>query len=106
MLDAWSPSNTGSDIPALSFSDLNNEKRTSSYYVENGSYLKLRLIQLGYSLPKDMLAKIKLSKARLYVSGQNLLTIKSKDFTGLDPENPALAYPISKSFTIGLNLAF
>ncbi len=106
VLDAWSPTNTGSDIPALSYSDLNNEKRTSSYYVENGSYLKLRLIQLGYSLPKSVLSKIKLSKARLYVSGQNLMTIKSKDFTGLDPENPALAYPISTSFTVGMNISF
>ena len=106
VLDAWSPTNTGSDIPALSYSDLNNEKRTSSYYVENGSYLKLRLIQLGYSLPKDLLSKMKLSSARLYVSGQNLMTIKSKDFTGLDPENPALAYPISTSFTVGMNISF
>jgi TonB-linked SusC/RagA family outer membrane protein len=106
VLDAWSPTNTSSDIPALSFSDLNNEKRTSSYYVENGSYLKLRMLQLGYSLPKDMLAKVKLSKARLYISGQNLLTIKSKDYTGLDPENPGLAYPISSSFTVGMNISF
>ncbi len=106
VLDAWSPTNTGSDIPALSYSDLNNEKRTSSYYVESGSYLKLRVLQLGYTIPPKVLEQLKISKARFYVSGQNLLTLKSKEFTGLDPENPHLAYPISTSFTVGLNLSF
>ncbi|MBS2100286.1 SusC/RagA family TonB-linked outer membrane protein [Carboxylicivirga linearis] len=106
VLNAWSPTNTGSDIPALSYSDLNNEKRTSSYYVESGSYLKLRMLQLGYSLPDGVLQKLKMGKARFYISGQNLLTIKSKEFTGLDPENPHLAYPISTSFTLGMNVSF
>lgn len=106
LLNAWSPTNTDSDIPALAFSDLNNEKRTSSYYVEPGSYLKLRNLQIGYTLPESMLAKISLNKLRVYVSGQNLFTIKSKDFSGLDPENPYLAYPISTTFTVGLNASF
>lgn len=105
LLNAWSPTNTGSDIPALSFSDLNNEKRFSSYYIEPGSYLKLRNLQLGYSLPASVIQKLHVEKLRVYVSGQNLLTFKSKKFTGLDPENPNLAYPISTTFTLGLNLA-
>lgn len=106
LLNAWSPTNMNSDIPAISYSDDNNEKRVSSYYVEDGSYLKLRNVQLGYSLSRDLITKVKLEKVRFYVSGQNLLTIKSKDFTGLDPENPNLAYPISKTVTVGLNLSF
>lgn len=106
VLDAWSPTNTDSDIPALSFSDLNNEKRFSSYYIESGSYLKLRNLQLGYTLPLNITRKIKLDKTRFYVSGQNLMTIKSKSFTGLDPENPNLGYPISTTFTVGLNVGF
>lgn len=106
LLNAWSPTNTSSTIPALSYSDLNNEKRTSSYYVEPGSYLKLRNVQLGYSLATSVVKKLRLDKARFYVSGQNLLTIKSAKFTGLDPENPNLAYPISTTFTVGLNLGF
>lgn len=106
ILDAWSPTNTTSDIPALSFSDLNNEKRFSSYYIESGSYLKLRNLQLGYTLPASITRKIKLDKTRFYVSGQNLMTLKSKNFTGLDPENPNLGYPISTTFTVGLNVGF
>lgn len=106
VLDAWSPTNTSSNIPALSFSDLNNEKRFSSYYIESGSYLKLRNLQLGYSLPVSFTKKLKLDKTRVYVSGQNLMTLKSSKFTGLDPENPNLGYPISTTFTVGLNVGF
>ncbi|HPL76833.1 MAG TPA: SusC/RagA family protein, partial [Paludibacteraceae bacterium] len=106
LLNAWSPTNTSSDIPAISYSDDNNEKRTSSYYVEDGSYMKLRNAQLGYSFPHTLITKAKLEKVRFYISGQNLFTIKSKDFSGLDPENPNLAYPISKTVTFGLNVAF
>jgi TonB-linked SusC/RagA family outer membrane protein len=106
LLNAWTSANAASTIPALSFSDLNNEKRFSSYYVEPGAYLKLRNLQLGYSLPSSLIKKIKLDKARMYISGQNLMTLKSSKFTGLDPENPNLAYPISTTFIVGLNVAF
>ncbi len=106
LLNAWTPTNTSSTIPALSFSDLNNEKRFSSYYIEPGAYLKLRNLQLGYSLSSNIINKLKLDKVRIYVSGQNLMTLKSSKFTGLDPENPNLAYPISTTFTVGLNVAF
>jgi len=106
VLNAWSPTNTGSNIPALSFSDLNNEKRFSSYYIESGSYLKLRNLQLGYSLPANLIRKLKLDKTRVYVSGQNLMTLNNSQFTGLDPENPNLGYPISTTITFGLNVGF
>ena len=106
VLDAWSPANPGSTIPALSLSDLNNEGRVSSYYVENGSYAKLRTIQLGYNLPQAAMNKIKLDRIRVYISAQNLLTIKSKKFTGVDPENPGFDYPIPLNLTFGLNVSF
>ena len=87
-LDAWSPSNPGSDIPALTTADNNNEGRVSSYYIENGSFAKLRTIQLGYNLPKTFTDKIRMDRLRLYISAQNLVTIKSSKFSGVDPENP------------------
>lgn len=52
VLDAWTPQNPNSTIPALSRDDVNNEKRVSTYFVEDGSFLKLRNIQLGYNLPE------------------------------------------------------
>lgn len=106
LLDAWSPLNTDSNIPALSITDNNWESRMSTYFVEKGSYLKLRMLQLGYSLPKVYSKKIGLEQFRLYVSGQNLLTIKSKSFTGIDPETPGFGYPIPMTFTAGVNVTF
>ena len=106
VLDAWSPSNPDSDIPALSRSDLNNEKRVSTYFIENGSFLKLRNIQIGYNLPQKALEKMKMSRMRFYLSAQNLLTIQSRDFTGVDPENPNYGYPIPVNLTFGLNIGF
>lgn len=106
LLDAWTPQNPDATIPALSRSDVNNEKRVSTYYVENGSFLKLRNIQFGYNLPKSVTSKLHMQKLRFYVSAQNLLTIKSKNFTGVDPENPNYGYPIPVSLTFGLNVNF
>ena len=106
LLDAWSVNNPDSNIPALSLSDNNNEKRVSSYWVENGSYLKLRTIQLGYNFPQSIASKLAMQRLRMYVSAQNLFTIKSSSFTGVDPENPNYGYPIPLIITFGLNVTF
>ena len=106
LLCAWSVDNPTSDIPALTLSDNNNEKRVSSYWVENGSYLKLRTIQLGYNFPQSIASKLSMQRLRMYVSAQNLFTIKSSSFTGLDPENPNYGYPIPLNLTFGLNVTF
>ncbi len=106
LLQAWSPSNPNSTIPALSTYNNNNETRVSSYYVEDGSFLKLRNIQLGYNAPKAFANKLFMERLRLYVSAQNLLTIKSKSFTGVDPENANFGYPIPVNVSFGLNVTF
>ena len=106
LLDAWTPNNMGSNIPSISTMDNNNEKRVSSYFVENGSFAKLRTIQLGYNFPKNICEKIHMERLRMYLSAQNLLTIKSKNFTGVDPENANYGYPIPLNVTFGLNVSF
>ena len=106
LLDAWTPLNPNSNIPAVSTMDNNNEKRVSSYFVENGSFAKMRNIQLGYNFGSNICDKLHLSRLRMYVSAQNLLTIKSKSFTGVDPENPNFGYPIPLNVTYGLNVSF
>ncbi|WP_436484523.1 SusC/RagA family TonB-linked outer membrane protein [Chitinophaga sp. ARDCPP14] len=103
-LDAWTPQHPDASIPALTLVDRNNENRTSTYFLESGSYLKLRNLQLGYSF-QHMLSK-RLQTARVYLQGSNLLTLKNKGFTATDPENPNNAYPIPVIGTIGLNLSF
>ncbi len=106
MLGAWTTSNTGSSIPALTTNNTGNEGRASSYFVENGSYAKLRQLQIGYNIPSKYISKLKMSNLRVYVSGHNLLTIKSSSLTCSDPENPNWAYPNSTSFSFGLQTSF
>lgn len=110
LLDAWRPDNTGSTIPAVSASDVNNEQRRSSYFVENTSFLKLANFEIGYRLPDRWIQSAKMQSARIYLSGQNLLTLKKgwgdNAFTGVDPETPNLAYPVPRAFTFGVNVSF
>ena len=70
---AWTTANTNSTIPALTTNNTADEGRASSYFVENGSYLKLRNLQLGYNLPISFLSKFKMGSARIYLSGQKLV---------------------------------
>lgn len=105
LLDAWSPANPDSDIPALSFTDENFESRFSSYFIEKGSYLKLRNIQVGYTFPETILQKIKIQTLRAYLGGDHVLLLwKSKSFTGTDPETPGFGYPNPRVFTAGINI--
>ena len=106
LLDAWNTNNTSSDIPRLTTINNGDEGRASSYFVENGSYLKLRTLQIGYTLPAKFLSKLKMTSARVYLSGQNLLTIKSNSLTCSDPENPDWNYPLATSVSFGLQLGF
>jgi hypothetical protein len=106
LLGAWNTNNTSSTIPALTTNNTADEGRASSYYVENGSYMKLRTLQLGYTVPATFLSKFKMSSARIYLSGQNLLTIKSKSLTCPDPENPNWNYPLATSVSFGLQIGF
>ena len=114
LLSAWSPVNPDSDIPAITRTDTNSESRMSTYYVENGSFAKLRNVQVGYNLPKTAVAKLKMERIRLYLSAQNLITIKGGTFSGADPEafigagysKSGFGYPIPLNLTFGLNASF
>lgn len=104
-LSAWTPTNTSSTIPALTLVNRNNEGRTSTYFFENGSYLKLRNIQLGYNL-KNVLRNAGVQTARVFLQGSNLLTIKSKGFTAADPEAPGTSFPVPAIVTAGFSVSF
>ncbi len=113
ILNAWSPTNTSSNIPALSLTDDNSESRFSTYYVENGSYMKMKYLKLSYTLPKNIIRKIGASNLDVYGQVENVFTMTK--YTGLDPEIlPGEygahidngAYPRPRTFTIGLNLQF
>ena len=111
--DRWTPENPDSDIPGSKASSSN--KVISSRIIEDGSFLRLKTMTLGYTFPKAMIAKAKLTNVRLYLAAQNLWTWTS--YSGYDPEvsvrdgalTPGLdfsSYPRSRSFSFGVNLAF
>ncbi len=107
-LNAWTPQNTGSKIPALSLLNHNGEDRPSDFYYVNASYFKIRNVLLGYNLPKTIANSMKMEGLRIYVSGQNLFALKSKQYTAKDPEraNTFDLWPVPTSYTIGINANF
>lgn len=107
VLQAWTPQNPNSTIPALSLSNTNDEFRSSSYFVESGNYLKLREVVLAYSLPQSGLPRglSVLNGARVFARGGNLFTAKGST-TLPDPELPFGAYPLPRTFTFGVDLSY
>jgi TonB-linked SusC/RagA family outer membrane protein len=118
VLNAWTPSNTHTDIPRAISGDPNQNARVSSRWIENGSYLRLKNIIIGYTLPATLLRTVTggaVSSFRCYVSSQNLLTFTG--YKGWDPEigskNSTLTngidygqYPAARSFQFGLQVGF
>lgn len=112
--NAWTPTNTNTDIPRAVYNDPNNNARESERFLENGDFVRLRQAQLGYTLPKALLSKANIENLRFYVSGDNLFTITG--YKGIDPEfstsSPLNAgidrhiYPFTRSFTVGAQLTF
>jgi len=111
--DRWTVDNQDSDIPRVSSSSSNN--LFSTRIIEDGSYLRLKTVSLGYTLNQKVIKKLRISKARCYVSAQNLYTFSK--YSGYDPEvsirNSALtpgldfsAYPRAATVTVGVNVGF
>jgi TonB-dependent starch-binding outer membrane protein SusC len=118
VLNAWTPTNTNTNVPRAFAGDPNTNVRPSARWIENGSYLRLKNITIGYTIPDNMLQSITkgaVSSFRVYVGSQNLLTFT--DYKGWDPEigskNTTLTngidygqYPAARSFLVGLQVGF
>ncbi|GAL68020.1 putative outer membrane protein [Jejuia pallidilutea] len=117
ILNSWTPTNTDTNIPRAAV----RQKTISSRFVEDGSYIRLRNIALGYNLPADITEKLGMDNVRISISGQNLLTFTN--YSGLDPEVNFLGsggsgnqntfngfdfgnYPNIESFNFSVNLKF
>jgi TonB-linked SusC/RagA family outer membrane protein len=112
----WSVTNSDSKYPRAHANDPNKNLRFSDYYVEKGSFFRCKLIQLGYSLPKNILDDLRLTKLRVYGSVQNPFTITN--YSGVNPEVGAnsgnnteagidhFLYPLSRVYLVGVNLSF
>jgi len=112
ILNAWTPTNTGSNIPRVSQSDANgNFSNTSDWFIEDGSYLRIKNVTLGYTLPGSLAQKVRLNTLRFYVTANNLLTFTK--YSGFDPEIgmdeqgiDKGRYPQARSVFVGLNVTF
>lgn len=117
-LNSWSPTNTSSSLPRLTNNPAEHYSSASTYYIEDGSYLRIKNIQLGYSFPEQITSRLRVEKLRFYIQAKNLYTWTK--YSGLDPEinlqygsgygNLDIgidrgAYPVTRSFLLGVNLS-
>jgi len=107
-LDRWTPETPDGKFPLTHVDQTYNFDNISSFQVVSSSYLRLKTLQIGYTLPKAILGALKVDKIRIYITGQNLFTITSLG-SGFDPESQVDAqykYPNVKVYTAGLNVNF
>ena len=93
-----------SNIPAPTTSNLNEETGGNDYIIENGSFMRLKTLTLGYTLPQDILKKLRMTNARVYFQGQNLFTVTK--YKGADPEGLGYPYALPRQFTLGIQFGF
>lgn len=116
VLDRWTPENPSTTMPRAVFGDPNNNRRVSDRWLEDGSFMRLKNMSIGYNLPANVAQKVSARSIRIYAAGQNLLTWTN--YSGLDPEvstfnitNTApgtdfLTYPQARVYTLGINVGF
>ena len=114
VLDRWTGEGTSNEVPRFTFADNNNNFRISDLYIEDGSHVRFKNVQIGYSLPNGVLNKIKAEKVRFYISGENVFTLTS--YTGVDPEIGATSpfdagidrgvFPQARTFRFGTSITF
>ncbi len=104
----WSEENQDiyAQWPRLSAYTIDNNNQTSSWFMRNGAFLRLKSAEFGYTLPSNLISKLKLEKVRFYLSGTNLMTFSK--FKLWDPEmgGSGLGYPVQKVFNLGLQVQF
>jgi len=113
-LDAWTPTNTATSVPRAIFNDPNGNLKESDRFLENGNFVRLRQIQLGYTIPANLTRKAYIENVRFYFAADNLFTITG--YKGVDPEFSRanvlntgidkLIYPFTRTFTIGAQVSF
>ena len=108
VLGRWTGEGTSNNIPRAIYGDPNQNSRVSDRYIEDGSYLKIKNINLSYTLPKDVFGQ-NFNSVKIFVSAQNLVTWTK--YSGFDPEVPVNGidngtYPITRTVSLGLNIGF
>jgi len=108
VLDRWTGEGTSNSMPRAIYSDPNENTRTSNRFIEDGSYLRLKNVTLGYTLPQVWAKKVFISSARIYMSCQNLYTLTK--YSGFDPEVVGGVdnsnYPLTRTVSFGVDIKF
>lgn len=106
-LNYWTPENPNAKNPRITSGPTTNNTQRSSFWMKDGSYLRLKSATLSYTIPSSIIRKISIQNARVYISGQNIFTWSK--LTNFDPESTAPysnLYPQQKVVSIGLNITF
>lgn len=108
VLNRWTGEGTSNSMPRAIYSDPNKNTRTSTRFIEDGSYLRLKNLTLGYTLPESLIKKASINSLRFYMSAQNLLTLTK--YSGFDPEIQGGVdnsnYPLTRTISFGVDLKF
>jgi len=116
ILDTWTPENRNAKLPEINILNPNGEGgRVTSYLIEDGSYLRLKFLEIGYTLPDPIMSKMNIKNCRIYLNAENLLTFTK--YNNIDPEvrssndlqkgvDNINRLPLAKIFTVGLNFTF
>jgi TonB-dependent starch-binding outer membrane protein SusC len=116
LVNSWSGEGTTNELPRNAYTAPTSNRWFSSFYIENGAFVRVRNVQIGYTLPEGISKKVGMNRARIYVAGQNLFTFTK--YTGYDPEigspNQNVLttgtdfgrYPLSRMVTVGINCQF
>lgn len=112
MLNRWTGPGTSNDYPRIVEGDPNkNFNNPSDFYLEDGDYFRIKTLQLGYTLPKNLISKVAMNRARVYVMSENLATFTK--YSGYDPEIGGGVmsidrgiYPQARSYMLGVQIGF
>lgn len=119
MLNRWTGPGSTNEYPRVTNDDPNDNRRASTYYIEDGSYLRLKNLQIGYTLPETYTSKVRFQRVRVFVGAQNLLTFTK--YSGLDPEigltrgnnnylnfgiDQGGTYPQARTYQLGITASF
>lgn len=114
ILDRWTGEGTSNTLPRFTWIDINLNNRVSDLYIEDGSFIRLKNVQVGYTFPQSILTRVGATTFRIYLSAENLLTLTK--YTGADPEIGAMSsfdigidrgvYPQARTFRIGTTITF
>ena len=104
--DSWTPTHTDATYPRLSTVDFSNNYRTSTFWRRNGNYLRLRNIQLGYELSAAVSRTLRLNSVYFYINATNLFTLDHLGKLGDAEQDYLLSYPLMRTVSVGLKLAF